>query len=233
MSDGGGRRALLEVMTPVLERVLDHPFLRGLGDGTLDGGAFRFFVVQDAIYLRDYARALALLGARAPDEASLLLFTRHAINALEVERSLHGELFGEFGIDAGRALATEPAPTCLAYTSYLLRVAQGGSFAEGLGAILPCYWLYGEVGRTLLGPGSPNPLYQRWIESYADAGYGAVVEEVLAVVDRVWPGLGSGERTRLLQHARRTSRYEWCFWDMAWRQEQWPFVDRGTSPQAF
>ncbi|MBO0703152.1 MAG: thiaminase II [Candidatus Dormibacteraeota bacterium] len=214
--------ALIPVMAPVLKRVLAHPFLRGLADGTLEEAAFRFFVVQDAIYLRDYARALAVLGARAPDEATLLLFTRHAVDALEVERELHSELFQAFGIDAETALATEAAPACLAYTSYLLRVAHGGSFAEALGAIIPCYWIYGEVGRALLSGGSPRPLYRRWIEAYAEAGYGAVVEEVLGVADRIWPGLGEDERARMVDHVRQTSRYEWCFWDMAWRQERWP-----------
>jgi thiaminase/transcriptional activator TenA len=209
-------------MAPALQRVLEHPFLRALEDGTLEERAFRYFVIQDAIYLRDYARALALLGARAPDEASLLLFIRHAVEALEVERALHAELFQAFGINPREALATEPAPTCLAYTSYLLRVAHGGSFAEALGAILPCYWIYGEVGRALLKGGSPHPLYQRWIEAYADAGYSAVVEDVLRVADRVWRGLGVDERARVAGHVRQTSRYEWCFWDMAWRQERWP-----------
>lgn len=222
MSPESGRNALIPLMSPVLERVLEHPFLRGLGDGSLDEGPFRFFVVQDAIYLRDYARALALLGARAPDEASILLFTRHAIEALEVERAVHAELFEAFGIDPDAAAVAEPAPTCLAYTSYLLRVAHGGSFAEALGAIVPCYWIYGEMARALLAGGSPRPLYRRWIEAYADPHYGAVVEEVLAVADRVWPGLGEEERGRAATHVRQTSRYEWCFWDMAWRQERWP-----------
>ncbi len=219
---GAGRDALLGVMGPTLRRVLDHPFLRRLGDGTLEEAAFRFFVVQDAIYLRDYARALALVGARAPDEASLLLFTRHAVDALEVERALHAELFEAFGIDPEDALATEPAPTCLAYTSYLLRVAHGGSFAEALGAVLPCYWMYGEVGRALLAGGSPHRLYERWIRAYADAGYGTVVESVLRVMDLTWPGLGADEQARVAHHARQTSRYEWCFWEMAWRREGWP-----------
>lgn len=222
MSAGVGRDAVLPVMAPALRRVLEHPFLRGLEDGTLDEAAFRFFVVQDAIYLRDYARALALVGARAPDERSLLLFTRHAVEAIEVERALHTELFGAFGIDAREALTTEPAPTSLGYTSYLLRVAYEGSFAEALGAILPCYWIYGEVGRALLRGGSPHPLYMRWIETYADSGYATVVEDVLRVVDLVWPGLGADERARVTVHVRQTSRYEWCFWDMAWRRERWP-----------
>jgi thiaminase (transcriptional activator TenA) len=217
-----GREAVIPVMAPALRRVLDHPFLQGLKDGSLEAEAFRFFVVQDAIYLRDYARTLALIGARAPDEGSLLLFTRHAVAALEEERTLHTELLEGFGIDPEVALATEPAPTCLAYTSYLLRIAQGGSFPEALGAVLPCYWIYGEVGRALLEGGSPHPLYQRWIEAYADAGYAAVVEEVLRVVDLVWPGLGAAERARVVTHVARTSRYEWCFWDMAWRRERWP-----------
>lgn len=222
MSAGAGRVALIPVMAPAVERILDHPFLRGLRRGTLGTAPFRFFVAQDAIYLRDYARALAILGARAPDEPSLLLFARHAVEALEVESSLHRELFQAFGIDPESGIASEPAPTCLAYTSYLLRVAHGGSFAEALGAILPCYWIYGEVGRALVAGSSPHPLYRRWIEAYSDPHYGAVVEEVLRLMDGVWPRLGADEQVRVTAHVRQTSRYEWCFWDMAWRQERWP-----------
>lgn len=216
------RDELWSALAPAVDRILAHPFIAGLTSGSLDRAAFRFYVVQDAIYLRDYARALALLAARAPDEATILHFARDAVEAIEVERELHAGFFAEFGIEEAAALASEPAPTCLAYTSYLLRVAHGGSFAEALGAVLPCYWIYWVVGKALLERGSPDSLYRRWIETYGGPEFGATVDSVLAVVDAIGSELGPAERARVAGHARQTARYEWLFWDMGYRQERWP-----------
>ena len=119
------------------------------------------------------------------------------------------------------ALAFTRSPTTLAYTSYLL-AACGGSYTEGVGAVLPCYWIYWEVGKHLLEQGSPDPRYQRWIDTYAGEEFGGEALEVIAVADQLGPGLGAPERARVRQHFRATSRYEWMFWDMGYRREAWP-----------
>ncbi len=151
--------------------ILAHPFLAGLTDGSLEPDAFAFYVVQDALYLRGYAQALAEVATRAPDTAGLEMFARHAADVIAVERALHGSLLSELGVDPASAEAAEPAPTTLAYTSYLLAAARGGSYAEGVGAVLPCYWIYWEVGKELLRRGSPNPRYQQWIRAYGAEEY--------------------------------------------------------------
>ncbi|HYZ02745.1 MAG TPA: thiaminase II [Candidatus Binatia bacterium] len=214
--------ALWERIEPIYARILAHPFVTGLTEGSLDRSAFRFYIVQDAHYLRDYARALGLLAARAPEEDQILLFCRHAVGAIEVERQLHEGFFQEFGLSAADVDRTPVAPTNLAYTSYLLRVAHGGSWPEALGAVLPCYWIYWEVGKALLEKGSPDPLYRRWIEAYGGEDFGEVVDAVLGVTDRVGERIGEAERRRLSDHFETTSRYEWMFWDMGYRQEAWP-----------
>ena len=120
-------------------------------------------------------------------------------------------------------MATTPlAPTTLAYTSYLLSVVYSGSFTEALGALLSCYWIYWQVGKTLLEQGSPDPLYQRWIDTYGGEEFAAVVSEVLALTDRVGADLGAGERERMRHHFLTTARYEWMFWEMGYRRERWP-----------
>lgn len=206
----------------VYRAILDHPFLRGLVDGTLPAAAFRYYVIQDAHYLRDYARALSLCAARAPDESATLMFDRHAGGAIEVERDLHKSFFADFGLSPDDVDATPVAPTCRAYTSYLLAACHQGSFAEALAAVLPCYWIYAEVGRALVAHGSPEPLYQRWIDTYAGEDFGAVVAEVLALTDRVAAAASEAERDRMTERFVTTSRYEWMFWDAGWRQETWP-----------
>jgi len=206
----------------VFGAILRHPFLTGLADGSLDRESFCFYVVQDAYYLREYARALALLAARSPGEDELLMFTRDAAGAIEAERSLHDSFFVDFGLTGEQVAGTPPAPTNLAYTSYLLAVCHGGSFAEGLGAVLPCYWIYQRVGQVLLERGSPDPLYARWIETYGGEEFAEIVQAVLAVTDRLGHRLGPAERTLVCRHFRQTSRYEWMFWDMGYCREGWP-----------
>ncbi|MGH2713778.1 MAG: thiaminase II [Thermoleophilaceae bacterium] len=202
--------------------ILAHPFIAGLTDGSLDGEAFRFYAVQDAHYLREYARALSVAAARAPTEADIAMFSEHAAGAIAVERSLHESFFADFGMSAAEVAATPMAPTNLAYTSYLLAVVYGGSFPEALGAVLPCYWIYWEVGKALLQRGSPNPLYQRWIETYGGEEFAAVVRAVLALTDRLGPQLAPADEACMRERFRTTSQYEWMFWEMGYRQEPWP-----------
>jgi thiaminase (transcriptional activator TenA) len=216
------RARMWTAMEDVFGRILGHPFLAGLTDGSLPRPAFAHYVIQDAHYLVDYARALALVGAKAPDAQALAMFAGHARGAIEVERSLHTSLFRDMGITDDEVRGTPVMPTTLAYTSYLLRSCHQGSFAEGLAAVLPCYWIYAEVGAALLARASPDPLYARWIGTYGGEEFGKIVADVLALVDRVGDTASASERAAMREHVVTTSRYEWMFWDAAWRREVWP-----------
>jgi thiaminase/transcriptional activator TenA len=202
--------------------ILKHPFVTGLTDGSLPADRFRFYAVQDALYLRDFARALSIAAARAPRDEWIIMFNEHAAGALRVERALHESFFGEWGLTADDVLATPLAPTNLAYTSYLLAVAYGSPFHEAVAALLPCYWIYWEVGKELERKGSPDPLYAKWIGTYASDEFGGVVRAVLEATDALAAGLGAPERATMRRHFVATSRYEWMFWDMGWRREGWP-----------
>ena len=215
-------RELWAAMAPIYASILRHPFLRGLTDGSLPREAFVFYAVQDALYLREFARSLALAAARAPEDDWIIMFSDHAATALRVERSLHEGFFKELGLAPADVNGTPLAPTNLAYTSYLLAVAHGAPYHEALAALLPCYWIYWEVGKQLERAGSVDPLYTRWIATYASEEFGAVVRAVLEAVDAIGPELRPHEREAMRRHAVTTSRYEWMFWDMGYRREAWP-----------
>ncbi|MGE3288997.1 MAG: thiaminase II [Pseudonocardia sp.] len=202
--------------------ILGHPFVTGLADGTLAHAAFRHYIVQDAHYLRSYSRALAVCAAKAPTADDTVMFAEHAGGAIAAERALHAVLLADLGLDAEAATAEPVAPTTVAYTSYLLATCYGGSFAEGLAAVLPCYWIYARVGAALVERGSPDPLYARWIAMYGGDEFQSVVESVLALTDRIGPTLSGTERALAHRHFTTTSRYEWMFWDAGYRQETWP-----------
>ena len=198
--------------------ILEHPFAAG----SLERETFRFYVIQDAHYLPEYARALSICAARAPAEPEIAMFNRHAAGAIEVERSLHQSFFRDLGVSEDELSTTPLTPTNLAYTSYLLAVAYGGSFAEALGAVLPCYWIYWEVGKALAERGSPDALYQHWIDTYGGEEFAEIVQAVLDLTDRLGPRLADDERDAMAERFETTSRYEWMFWDAAWRGEPWP-----------
>lgn len=221
-SGGGFAAELWAAGAPVYDAIVAHPFLAGLSAGTLPREAFAYFVAQDSHYLRAYARALALTGARATDAAAVQMFAAHAADAVAVEQDLHVRLLGELGLSPDDVAATSVGPTTLAYTSYLLAVCATGSYAEAVSAVLPCYWVYREVGRTLLGRSSPDPAYATWIATYASPEFDAVVESVIATVDALGPSTGSAERARCRAHFATTTRYEWMFWDAAWSGLGWP-----------
>lgn len=206
----------------IFKTILDHPFIDGLTTGSLDRDAFRFYVVQDALYLSDYARALAVCAAKAPHEGATKMFSEHAAGAIAVERQLHESFFADFGMSEEQVRATEMAPTNLAYTSYLLAVTYGGSFTEALGAVLPCYWIYWEVGKALLDRGSPDPLYRRWIETYSGEDFAAIVKAVLDLTDEIGADISTTEEPKVMEHFKNTARYEWMFWEMGYRKETWP-----------
>jgi thiaminase (transcriptional activator TenA) len=209
-------------VTGIYEAILKHPFLSGLADGSLPDETFAYYVVQDSLYLKQYGHTLAAIASRAPDASETEMFARHFIGVVAVEQQLHDDLLGDLGIDPAAADAAEMAPTNLAFTSYLVATARGGSYAEGVGAVLPAYWIYWEVGKELRRRGSPDPRFQRWIDTYSGADYGSYVQEVLDLTNRLGAGLSEAERARLNWYFRISSRYEWMFWEMGYRRESWP-----------
>lgn len=206
----------------IYRSILAHPFITGLTDGSLPHDTFLHFIAQDAHYLRGFARALTVCAAKAPTDDDTVMFARHAAGAISAEQEMHAELAWQLGSSAEQLAAWPIGPTTQAYGSYLLATTHSGSFAEGLAAVLPCYWIYARVGDSLVERSSPDPLYARWIAMYGGEDFQSTVDEVLALTDRVGTELSSTETARVRGHFVTTSRYEWMFWDAGYRQETWP-----------
>jgi thiaminase/transcriptional activator TenA len=150
------------------------------------------------------------------------LFRRHAAAVIAVETSLHAELLAELSDTAAEAPATRPTPATLAYTSYLVATCATEPFMDGVTAVLPCYWIYREVGRALLARSSPDPLYARWIATYGGEEFDHALEEILALTDSLGARLSASDRESAIDHFLTAARYEWMFWDAAHRREGWP-----------
>jgi thiaminase/transcriptional activator TenA len=222
-------QTLWRSIEPTYRAILAHPFLTGLTDATLPIDSFVFYVTQDRLYLRAFARVLSVLAGRGQEPDETAMFARHAANAITVEHSLHSQFLAELGITEEEANATPMAPTCQAYASYLEARAYGSSFAEGVAAVLPCYWIYREVGNELLKHGSRNEQYDRWIQTYGSEEFDEVVREALALTDRLGEEMDEAERQRVSTCFVTAASYEWMFWDMAYRREKWPPFQRLTA----
>jgi thiaminase/transcriptional activator TenA len=128
-------------IAPLYDSILALPFNQELAAGSLSRERFTFYILQDAIYLTSFARALAVTAARAPDEEAIIQFAGSARTAVVVERELRAGFFKAFGISPEQAAATEPSPTCQHYTQYLLALAHNAPHAVSVAALLPSFWI--------------------------------------------------------------------------------------------
>jgi thiaminase/transcriptional activator TenA len=211
-----------EDVAPLRRAILDHPFLNELAAGTLAPESFRHYIVQDSLYLAEYSRALALAAARAPTASGRLEFSDGAKVAVQVEEALHQAFFAQFGVTAEIAAASEPTPACLGYTSYLSALAATRSYEELIAGILPCFWVYWEVGCDVKPrAASPNP-YAAWIDTYAAPAFGEATDRVRALVDEAAQNATDATRAAMVTAFRNATRFEWMFWDSAYYRAIWP-----------
>jgi len=195
----------------------DHPFVTGLADGSLPEEKFRYYMTQDALYLADYGRVLALCGSQADDTDDVLFWTTSATGAISVERELHGNFVHDLA-------AAEKSPACTAYTSYVAALGTTGSYPALAAGLLPCFWIYQDVGSRLLetaGDLDAHP-YGRWIETYADPAFAESTRRAREIVDRVAGTVTNEEQARMLEAFLTCSRYEAMFWEAAWSMQTWP-----------
>jgi thiaminase/transcriptional activator TenA len=205
-------------------RAIDgHPFLRELHAGTLPMNRFTYFIMQDYVYLLDFAQVLCQGGAKSPDLETLELFCRHALGAVEVERSFHASFGKTLGWSRSQLDAVPRGPVTQAYIGHLQSAARGGSLGELVAAVLPCYWIYGEIGRRLYKNRPRKPrIFRQWIETYAAETFWQPVREQIRLMDRLGAAANGSEKKLMTQHFILSSRYEFMFWEQAYRLQSWP-----------
>lgn len=192
-------------------QILDLPFVRALGDGTLDEDLFAFYLDQDALYLRDYSRALATLSARADTAEAQVHWAAGAHEAIAAESQLHE------GWLANRARLGGPSPITMGYTNFLRASAAGDDYVVGAAAILPCYWLYEEVGAVLSSQNHADHPYAEWLSMYGGEEFAADVERSLAEVERAFEAASPAQRVRAARAYLSACVYEREFFDQAHR----------------
>lgn len=209
---------LHDAAAPVWEACLRHPFVTGIGDGTLDMEKFRYFMLQDYLYLFDYARVFALGVVKARDPELMRVFAANVDAILGGEMKIHRAYMKRLDITEEQVFSIKPALANLSYTNYMLSVAQTGGPMEIVASILACSWSYAEIGQALAAiPGAAeHPFYGEWIQGYASEEYAATNQALIELMDSLAADAGEEQLAYLTDVFVNCSRYELGFWDMAW-----------------
>lgn len=203
----------------IWEDCLNHPFVIGIGDGTLAVEKFQYFMLQDYLYLFDYARVFALGVVKARDPELMRTFAANVDAILGGEMKIHKAYMKRLGISEEQVFAVKPALDNLSYTNYMLSIASNGTPMEIVAAILACSWSYAEIGQALAAvPGAAeHPFYGEWIQGYASEDYAATNQALIELMDSLAADATEDQIAYLTEIFVNCSRYELGFWDMSWR----------------
>lgn len=208
---------------PVWQSYLAHPFVQGIGDGTLDKAKFIHYMKQDYIYLIEYSRLFAIGASKAHDLSTMMLFGELLHGTLSFEMDLHRQYAAKFDITAEELEATEPSATMLSYTSYMLSQASLGGVENTIAAVLACAWSYNYIGKALAEkPGATeHEFYGDWVKTYSSPEFTALVEKCINLIDKIGETASEESKQALEEIVVRTSYYEYMFWDMAENISMW------------
>ena len=203
---------------PIYERILQQPFIEGLIDGSLDEQKFIFYIQQDALYLAEYGKVLAGIASKLNKSEHIEAFIHFAEESIAVEKILHESFVSKIKTDK----KPEASPSCLLYTSYLLRQMANAPVEVMAAAVLPCFWIYKEVGDYILANQKKgNNPYQSWIDTYGGEEFEQSTTRAMAICDELAEKCTEEQRNAMTEAYVMCSKMEWLFWDSAWRLEKW------------
>ncbi len=199
-----------------------HPFVLGIQNGTLPKEKFRHYILQDYLYLQDYARSFAIGTAKARSLETARLFSGYVNVLTGSEMDIHRGYMGILTVTQEEITAIRPALANLSYTSYMLRVAYEEGEAEILTAILSCACSYEFIAKNMLknDPAcTAHPFYGQWIQGYSSVEYARENLVLLQTLDSLTRDYAEAQYRHLEEIFLACSRYEMGFWNMAWNME--------------
>lgn len=199
----------------------EHPFVQELVAGTLPEEIFRYYLLQDCYYLIQFGKAHLLLAEKAEDPLFKAIQIQNATGLEESEVSVRNDFFQQMNITIEEYQAMPIAPTAYHYTSHIYRMLQNESQGTILAALLPCYWLYQEIGEHFAEIGSPHPIYQAWIDTYNSPEFKEMTEIQIGWLNHFAQRATSNEKAAMKEAFIISSRLELQFWEMAYQKESW------------
>ncbi|MCU7558010.1 thiaminase II [Macrococcus capreoli] len=214
---------------PIWHSYLEHPFVIGLGDGTLHQEKFQQWLKQDYVYLIEYAKLMAIGSAKSRDLETMGLFANLLHGTLFMEMDLHRRFAKQFEITKEQLEATDASAVNTAYTSYMLNHAQRGGPEHVVACLLACAWSYNFIGQHLSKV--PNALsvnnpYHEWVTTYSGEEFTALTEDAKRLMNQLTEGKPETELAELEEIIVKTSYFEYMFWDMCEYLEEWPIPQK-------
>ncbi|WP_062107565.1 thiaminase II [Bacillus niameyensis] len=200
---------------------LNHPFVLGIKNGDLPLETFKFYILQDIYYLKHYGKIHAMAAAQADDFSHTAMLAEKAKLTAQAELTVHNEHAKILNISDREMENFQPAPTAYAYTSHLYRAALSGSFGQTIAAMLPCYWLYADIGKTYQDAKPKEPIYQNWLATYASDWFQTSTQEQIDLLDQIAEEVSEKEREKIKEQFIIAKEYELAFWEMAYTKETW------------
>lgn len=206
-----------ESIEPIYSKILQLPFIEDLMNGKLDKDRFFFYLQQDALYLAEYGKVLTGIASKLSNPKHIEAFIHFAGDSIAVENALHESFLKDIDTEN-----IEPSPSCLLYTSYLLRQLANSPVEVIAAAVLPCFWIYQEVGDYILANQTKgeNP-YQNWIDTYGGEDFAKSVTLAISICDELAEKCTPEQQEAMTQAFVMCSKFEWMFWDSAYNMEKW------------
>lgn len=210
---------LFEDVRELWEKYLEHPFVKEIGEGTLDKEKFKNYLVQDYLYLKEYAKVFAMGLVKAESLSDMNLYYGSIKGILEDETEVHTNYLKYFGIDQDKVFDNRKEMTTESYTSYMLGIGLKGDLKEIAMTILPCAWSYQFIGRSLYEKHKDaldNNFYKPWIEEYSSVEFEEGSEVWKNHINDLCKDISEKEAENLRDIFMKSSLYEMDFWDMAY-----------------
>lgn len=210
---------LLESTSKIWDSYIEHPFVKGIEDGTLDKQKFRYYIIQDFLYLEDYVKAFAIGIAKAKNSEMINIFSNYISAIINNEMSIHNGYIKQLNISNDELILAERELDNLSYTSYMIRVAYEESEVEILTAIMSCAYSYELIAKNMI-KNNPNCIfdefYGSWIKSYASEEYSKGNLILLDILNKLTENYTENQVKHLIEIFNVCSKYEYLFWDFSW-----------------
>ena len=203
----------------LLPKIYDLPFNRELADGSLALEKFTFYLAQDALYLAEFSKALAMTASRMPHNHQTELFIQFAVNTIKAERELHFNTLKKHTIPDN--LKCEQSPFCFMYTNYLLRMANTAPVEEAIASLLPCFWVYQQVGKRALAKKTADNPYKEWINLYSNPEFNESVNLAIRTLNELGNIASLQSKKNMIAAFKRATQLEYRFWQGTYALEKW------------
>lgn len=214
-------QVLYESVKEIWDSYYTHPFVAEMAKGILDESKFRFYMVQDYLYLLDYSKVFALGVVKSKEEDLMRKFAELEYNCLNGEMSIHKSYMKRLGITREEIKNAQISLANRSYTSYMLQVGYEQGPLAILVAVLSCAWSYQMIGeQNAKVPGAlEHPLYGEWVQGYTSEAYAKDTKEIIDLTDKLGENISQEQIEELKTIFINCSRYEYGFWDMVYKKE--------------